>query len=68
MAGNSPLVSEFETDEQEQDYTLWLSAKVQAAIANPHPPIAHPSYAVLYRVTTSRVEIVAITHTSRLFP
>ncbi|MCF4166823.1 type II toxin-antitoxin system RelE/ParE family toxin [Zavarzinia compransoris] len=30
--------------------------------------IAHPSYAVLYRVTTSRVEIVAVTHTSRLFP
>ncbi|MCF4166822.1 antitoxin [Zavarzinia compransoris] len=41
MAGNSPLVSEFETDEQERDYALWLSAKVEAALANPHPPIAH---------------------------
>ncbi|PWR22477.1 type II toxin-antitoxin system RelE/ParE family toxin [Zavarzinia aquatilis] len=30
--------------------------------------VAHPSYAVLYRVTASRVEIVAVVHTSRRFP
>lgn len=37
----SPLVSEFETEEQEASYTAWLKAKVQAGIDDPLPSIPH---------------------------
>lgn len=36
-----PLVSEFESTEQEAEYTAWLRNKVQEAIDSPHPRIAH---------------------------
>ena len=37
----SPLVSEFETLEQEASYTAWLQAKVAASLADPSPAIPH---------------------------
>ena len=37
----SPIVSEFETIEQEAAYTAWLQAKVAASLADPRPPIPH---------------------------
>jgi hypothetical protein len=37
----SPLVSEFETTEQEASYTAWLRAKVAASLADPRPAVAH---------------------------
>lgn len=37
----SPLVSEFETTEQEASYTTWLNAKVAASLADPPPAIPH---------------------------
>lgn len=37
----SPLVSEFETEEQEASYTAWLKAKVQASLNDPRPNIPH---------------------------
>lgn len=37
----SPLVSEFETTEQEASYTEWLRAKVAASLADPRPAIPH---------------------------
>ena len=37
----SPIVSEFETLEQEQSYNAWLRAKTEASLADPRPPIAH---------------------------
>ncbi len=37
----SPLVSEFETEEQEASYTAWLTAKVQASLDDPRPNIPH---------------------------
>lgn len=37
----SPLVSEFETTEQETSYTAWLQAKVAASLADPRPAIPH---------------------------
>lgn len=37
----SPLVSEFETVEQEESYTAWLQAKVAASLADPRPAIPH---------------------------
>ena len=36
-----PLVSEFETEEQETSYTAWLQAKVQASLDDPCPSISH---------------------------
>ncbi len=40
-AALSPLVSEFDTVEQEASYTAWLQAKVAASLADPRPPIPH---------------------------
>lgn len=37
----SPIVSEFETEEQEASYTAWLKAKVQASLNDPRPNIPH---------------------------
>ncbi len=37
----SPLVSEFETEEQEASYTAWLSNKIQASLDDTRPTIAH---------------------------
>lgn len=37
----SPLVSEFETEEQEASYTAWLKAKVHASLSDPRPNIPH---------------------------
>lgn len=37
----SPIVSEFETVEQEAAYSAWLQAKVAASLADPRPPIPH---------------------------
>jgi len=37
----SPLVSEFETEEQEASYTAWLKAKVQASLDDQRPNIPH---------------------------
>lgn len=37
----SPMVSEFETVEQENSYNEWLRAKVAASLADPSPAIPH---------------------------
>lgn len=37
----SPLVSEFETEEQEASYTAWLKAKVAASLNDTRPNIPH---------------------------
>jgi hypothetical protein len=36
-----PLVSEFETTEQEASYTAWLQAKVAASLADSRPAVPH---------------------------
>lgn len=41
MAQLSPIVSEFETDEQATSYDRWFHAKVQASLAKPGPGIPH---------------------------
>lgn len=40
-AALSPIVSEFETQEQADSYDRWFRAKVQAAMDDPHPSIPH---------------------------
>ncbi|WP_017254017.1 hypothetical protein [Pseudomonas tolaasii] len=37
----SPIVSEFETQEQADSYDRWFRAKVQASIDDPRPSILH---------------------------
>lgn len=37
----SPIVSEFESAEQEASYVLWLEAKVAKSLADPRPPVPH---------------------------
>lgn len=37
----SPIVSEFETEEQAASYDRWFRAKVQASLDDPRPSIAH---------------------------
>jgi hypothetical protein len=37
----SPIVSEFETQEQADSYDRWFRAKVQAALDDPRPSIPH---------------------------
>jgi len=37
----SPIVSEFETQEQADSYDRWFRAKVQASIDDPRPSIPH---------------------------
>ncbi|EMO4361381.1 addiction module antitoxin [Pseudomonas aeruginosa] len=41
MGKLSPIVSEFETDEQAASYDRWFRAKVQAALDDPRPGIPH---------------------------
>ena len=37
----SPMVSEFETEEQATSYVAWVKAKVQASLDDPRPSIPH---------------------------
>ena len=37
----SPIVSEFETQEQADNYDRWFRAKIAASLANPGPGIPH---------------------------
>lgn len=37
----SPIVSVFETEEQEASYDRWFRAKVQASLDDPSPSIPH---------------------------
>ena len=37
----SPLVSEFETEDQQASYIAWLNAKIQASLSDPQPNIPH---------------------------
>ncbi len=37
----SPIVSEFETDEQETSYNLWFHAKVEKALRSEKPRLPH---------------------------
>lgn len=41
MAQLSPIVSEFETEEQASSYDRWFRRKVEASLADPRPPVPH---------------------------
>jgi len=37
----SPMLSEFETQEQEDSYTMWLQQKYAASVADTRPNVPH---------------------------
>lgn len=37
----SPIVSEFETEEEAAAYDHWFRARVKASLADPRPPVPH---------------------------
>lgn len=41
MAQLSPIVSEFETEEQASSYDRWFRRKVEASLADPRPAVPH---------------------------
>ncbi len=41
MSRYSPLISEFGSAEEEAAYDTWFRAKVETALADPRPPVAH---------------------------
>ncbi|EAN5736310.1 hypothetical protein EJD04_26885 [Salmonella enterica] len=53
----SPMVSEFETTEQEASYTAWLRDKVAASLADARPAIPHD--AVMAEIDALIDQIVA---------
>ncbi|NUT78953.1 antitoxin [Pseudomonas sp. C1C7] len=46
----SPMVSEFETEEQAASYDRWFRAKVQASLDDPRPSIPHDQVMAEMRV------------------
>lgn len=45
----SPIVSEFETEEQAASYDRWFRAKVQASLDDPRPSIPHDQAMAMIR-------------------
>ena len=41
MTKLSPIVSEFETEEDAAAYDAWFRAKVAQSLADPRPPVPH---------------------------
>jgi hypothetical protein len=52
MTKLSPIVSEFETEEQAAAYDAWFRAKVEAALADTSPRIPHDE--VVARLAASK--------------
>ncbi|MGH8389922.1 MAG: type II toxin-antitoxin system RelB family antitoxin [Pseudomonas sp.] len=46
----SPMVSDFETQQQAASYDRWLRAKVQASLDDPRPSIPHDQVMAEMRV------------------
>lgn len=52
----SPLVSEFETAEQEARYTAWLQAKVATSLADTRPALPHDAVMAEMDALIDRIE------------
>jgi len=52
----NPIVSEFETMEQEASYNAWLRAKAAASLADPRPSIPHDEAMARIRHTIAAAE------------
>lgn len=51
----SPIVSEFETEEEAQAYDRWFRAKVEASLADPRPPVPHDEAMARIRKSLERI-------------
>jgi hypothetical protein len=56
IARRSPLVSEFESDEQEASYLVWLQKKVHDSISDPTPNIPHDQVMAEARALLNRLK------------
>lgn len=54
----SPLVSEFETPEQEASYNVWLNAKVKASLDDPRPSVPHDQVMAKARTVLNELKAV----------
>lgn len=54
MNVQSPIVSEFETEEQALAYERWLAAKVEASLADPRPSVPHDEAMARIRAITDK--------------
>lgn len=52
----SPLISEFETVEQQDSYNVWLRAKVTASLADSRPVTAHDEVMAEMDALIDRIE------------
>lgn len=62
MTKHSPIVSEFETDEEAQAHDAWARAKIAASLADPRPSVPHDQVMAHIR------EILAVKHTRQQYP
>ncbi len=75
MANLSPIVSEFETDEQAASYDRWFRPVAEhpylyrsGRAPGTRELVAHPNYVLVYRVTLKRIEVVNIIHARQEYP
>ncbi|TMJ20585.1 MAG: antitoxin [Alphaproteobacteria bacterium] len=52
----SPIVSEFDTPEQEASYLEWLKRKVAESLADPRPPVPHDQVMVEMREVIAKAK------------
>lgn len=52
----SPIVSEFETQEEADAYDRWFRARVEASLADPRPPVPHDGAMARIRKTLEEVK------------
>lgn len=50
----SPIVSEFETQEEAEAYDRWFRARVQASLADTRPPVPHDEAMARLRVNLAK--------------
>ncbi|MCI1740251.1 MAG: type II toxin-antitoxin system RelE/ParE family toxin [Pseudomonas veronii] len=63
----SPIVSEFETEEQAASYDRCHNGFKHGRLSGTREMVVHPNYLVVYRVT-EHVEIVMVLHTRQEYP
>lgn len=52
----SPIVSEFDSAEQEASYLAWLQAKVEKSLSDRRPPVPHDEAMTRVRATLAKHE------------
>ena len=55
----SPMVSEFETQEQANSHAAWVKAKVQASLEDPRPSIPHDQVMAEMEAIIAQAEALA---------